>query len=258
MTAQNNLLEAMNLDVIYGHGASAFRALEGVSLTVESNRRVGIVGESGSGKSTLAKALVGMIDIAGGEIRIDGTLVSGRRRSLAMLRRVQMIPQDPYASLNPRRTVGQSLREAIDPRSGRARGSDDRIVEILRAVSLDEDIIHRYPHEFSGGQRQRIAIARALLVRPEIIIADEITSALDVSAQADVLRLIGEIKQSFGLTLIFISHNMAVIQEVSDDVVVMRNGVVVEVGSAARIFYEPQQEYTKELLRSVPGARIKS
>jgi peptide/nickel transport system ATP-binding protein len=165
-----------------------------------------------------------------------------------------MIPQDPYSSLSPRRTVGQTLAEAIAPARQNVRKHQDRIVAALEEVSLPADLIHRYPHEFSGGQRQRVAIARALIVEPEVIIADEITSALDVSAQADVLELIDRLRAKLNLTMLFISHNLAVVKQVSDDVVVLYRGEVMEAEPAGALFSNPQHDYTKLLLSSVPGS----
>lgn len=249
-------LEIDDLVVDLGHGRSKATVLKGVSTKVGAGRTVGLVGESGSGKSTMAKAIVGLVPVASGSIRIGGADVAGmNRREISRLRRdVQMIPQDPYSSLDPRRTIGQTLAEALDPRKSRVARHRDRIVEWLELVRLPADSINRFPHEFSGGQRQRIAIARALVVEPRFVIADEITSALDVSVQAEILDLVDRLRGELGLSMLFISHNLAVVQRVSDDVTVLLHGEVVEQGTVQQIFNAPAQPYTQRLLDSVPGS----
>jgi ABC-type oligopeptide transport system ATPase subunit len=167
---------------------------------------------------------------------------------------VQMIPQDPYSSLDPRRTIGQAIAEAIDPRRPTVSKHREVIAEWLRTVRMPEDTIDRYPHEFSGGQRQRVAIARGLILRPEFVIADEITSALDVSVQAEILNLMARLRQELGLSMLFISHNLAVVRHVSDDVIVLYRGEIVEQGPSEQIYTNPQHPYTRSLLDSVPGA----
>ncbi|MBF4630113.1 ABC transporter ATP-binding protein [Clavibacter michiganensis subsp. phaseoli] len=250
------MLEVRGLDVVFGSGSQAVRVLKGVDLTVGTGRTVGLVGESGSGKSTLAKALVGTVTPSAGSIRIQGvdTATLGRRDRAAMRRRVQMIPQDPYSSLDPRRTIGQALAEAVDPRHPDVRRHRATIEEWLRVVRMPADAIDRYPHEFSGGQRQRIAIARGLVVRPEFVVADEITSALDVSVQAEILNLVARLRRELGLSMLFISHNLAVVRHVSDDVVVLYRGDVVEQGPTEQVYSDPQHPYTRQLLAAVPGA----
>lgn len=245
-----------NVSVRFGHGPRATTVLHSVSIEIDTGRTVGLVGESGSGKSTMAKAIIGIVPIFHGDIAFDGVNLAtlDRRQRTEFRRKVQMIPQDPYSSLSPRRTVGQTLAEAINPARQNVRKYQDRIVAALEEVSLPADLIHRYPHEFSGGQRQRVAIARALIVEPEVIIADEITSALDVSAQAEVLELIDQLRTELSLTMLFISHNLAVVKQVSDDVVVLYRGEVVESERAEALFTSPQHEYTKLLLAAVPGS----
>jgi peptide/nickel transport system ATP-binding protein len=249
------LLRVENLDVTLGHGLRSTRVLERVSFDVPRAATVGLVGESGSGKSTIAKTLVGIHRADAGSVVFDGEELVGapRRARRALRRRIQLIPQDPYSSLDPRRTVGQTLAEAIDPRAARVRGHRDRITDALAAVALDASAAQRYPHEFSGGQRQRIAIARALAVGPELIVADEITSALDVSTQAEILDLLARLRNELSLTVLFISHNLAVIREICDDVVVLLHGKVVEAGPADDLFTHPASEYTHRLIASVPG-----
>ncbi|WP_291799485.1 ABC transporter ATP-binding protein [Brevibacterium sp.] len=242
------------LNVSFG----SHHVLRDIDLEVERGRVVGLVGESGSGKSTLAKALVGMLRIDSGQLEVVGEDVARPRRAQrhALYRRVQYVPQDPYSSLNPRRTVGQTLAEAFDPRRGSVRSHAAQIARVLAEVQLDPELAGRYPHEFSGGQRQRIAIARALAIGPELIVADEITSALDVSVQAGVVRLLAELREKGAdHSMLFITHNLAVAQEVCDDIVVMRHGRIVETGSVDSVFAAPAEEYTRTLLDSIPGAK---
>ncbi|MFT4083850.1 MAG: ATP-binding cassette domain-containing protein [Nocardioides sp.] len=249
------MIDVRSLGVSFG----STRVLHDLSLRLEAGRTVGVVGESGSGKSTLAKVLVGVVEPNTGEVVVADTDVRrlgrrSRREIQAYRRRVQMIPQDPFSSLSPRRTIGQTLAEALDPVRANVRRVEDRIVEWLERVGLPADAMGRYPHEFSGGQRQRVAIARSLIVEPSVVIADEITSALDVSVQAQILDLIAEIKQGLGLTMVFISHNLAVVQRVSDMVAVMYHGEIVEVGAVEQIYADPRHWYTKRLLDADPGA----
>lgn len=249
-------LRVKGVTVKFGHGANASVALNNVDLSVPHGRTVGLVGESGSGKSTLAKAILGIVPVASGEIIFDGRTVSSMsaKERVQFRRRVQMIPQDPYSSLNPRRTIGEALAEAIDPVRQNVRKHREAIESALSDVRLPVDSIARYPHEFSGGQRQRIAIARALITNPEIVIADEITSALDVSVQAEVLQLIDRLRVEKNLTMLFISHNLAVVKQVSDDVVVLFRGDVVESAPAEQLFTHAAHSYTRALLAAVPGA----
>ncbi|WP_267419706.1 MULTISPECIES: ABC transporter ATP-binding protein [unclassified Curtobacterium] len=251
-TATDAMIDVRGLDVTFGQTT----VLHGVDLRLGRGRTVGVVGESGSGKSTLAKVLVGTVKPASGTAVVDGVdLTDADRRTLRTYRRrIQMIPQDPYSSLSPRRTVAQTLAEAIDPVRPRVAAHQDRIGAWLERVGLQPDMMHRYPHEFSGGQRQRIAIARGLVVDPHLVIADEITSALDVSVQAQVLDLLADVKESLGLTMMFISHNLAVVQRVSDEVVVLYQGEVVESGPVEQIYADPQHWYTRRLLDADPGS----
>ncbi len=248
-------LEAQDLDVFLGSGARRTQILNAVSFQVPQGSTLGIVGESGSGKSTLAKAIVGIHRVQGGQLLFDGANITdaSRRERRALHRQIQMIPQDPYSSLDPRRTIGQTIAEAIDPRSAKTNQYRERISELLRLVQLDPSFAERYPREFSGGQRQRIAIARALAVEPRLVIADEITSALDLSTQAEVLELLGELQERLGLTVLFVSHNLAVVRQISDQVLVLFHGDVVEVGDAEELFVNPREAYTRRLIDSVPG-----
>jgi peptide/nickel transport system ATP-binding protein len=217
---------------------------------------LGIVGESGSGKSTLARALVGLVPVVGGEVLLDGERLRRVRegRLVDRRRRIQMIFQDPFASLNPRMTVGAAIGEAVSVRGGAGRGQ--RAAEIARyldLVHLDSQTMSRMPSRLSGGQRQRVAIARALAARPEVLIADEITSSLDVSVQSAVLNLMRELRDQLGISMIFVSHNLATVRYVSDAIAVTYLGRVVEIGSTEAIVSEPQHPYTRVLLNAVPS-----
>ncbi len=230
------------------YGAST--VLDDVSLTVPDGQIVGLVGESGSGKSTLAKAVVGLAPLHGGRILLDGEPVRHRGRR----RPVQMVFQDPFSSLNPRMTIGESIAEAIPTRLSRA----DRRAEVSRLlglVHLDADRAAQLPGLLSGGQRQRVALARALAGRPQVVIADEITSALDVSVQGAVLNLVREMQRELGLTMLFISHNLAIVRYVATRVAVLEGGRIVEHGPTADVLEHPQHEYTRELLAAIPGGR---
>ena len=227
----------------------AATVLHEVSLTVPDGHVVGLVGESGSGKSTLARAAVGLAPLAGGRILLDGADVprKGRRRPL------QMVFQDPYSSLDPRMTIGESIAEAMrSERSTRAaRGAE--IARLLELVHLDPTRADILPAQLSGGQRQRVALARALAGRPEVVIADEITSALDVSVQGAVLNLVKEMQRELGLSMLFISHNLAVVRYVASHVAVMHEGRIVEHGPTHDVLRRPTHPYTEQLLAAVPG-----
>ncbi|BCW84064.1 ABC transporter ATP-binding protein [Paenarthrobacter ureafaciens] len=249
------VLELQDVQVTFGSGRSAATVLKGVSASIPQGNTLGIVGESGSGKSTMAKAIVGLVKPSSGTISFDGrdvTAMSGadRRR---MRRMVQMVPQDPYSSLNPRRTIGQTLAEAIDPLKANPKEHREKISYWLSTIRLAPDVAERYPHEFSGGQRQRIAIARALAVQPKLIIADEITSALDLSVQAEILNLIGRLRKELDLTMAFISHDLDVVHHVSDQILVLFHGEVVEHGDVDSVYGNPRHPYTRRLIDSVPG-----
>ncbi|MSO75892.1 MAG: ABC transporter ATP-binding protein [Alphaproteobacteria bacterium] len=235
--------------------ARQVRAVDGVDLEVRRGETLGIVGESGSGKSTVARCVVRLIEPTSGEIRLDndeiGHLPRGELR--AQRRRIQIIFQDPYRSLNPRRMVGDSITEG-PMNFGTSRAvALKRARDLMELVSLDPRSIDRYPHQFSGGQRQRICIARALAMEPEVLVADEPVSALDVSVQAQVLELLDDIRRRFDLAMLFITHDLRVAAQVCDSVAVMHQGKVVEYGAAADIFAHPQHDYTKALFDAAPG-----
>ena len=226
-----------------------------VSFTVKRGQTLGIVGESGSGKSTVARCIVRLIDPTAGEITIKGDEFARASQSTlrALRRKVQIVFQDPYRSLNPRRTVGDSIIEGPmnygTPRSE----AMQRARDLMEFVKLDPNALTRYPHQFSGGQRQRIAIARALAMEPELLIADEAVSALDVSVQAQVLKLLDDIKERLNLAMLFITHDLRVAAQVCDHVAVMSKGRMVEYGAASQVFGAPQHEYTKSLFAAAPG-----
>jgi peptide/nickel transport system ATP-binding protein len=243
-----------NVTVRYGAGRRAHIAADGVDLVVPSGHVVGLVGESGSGKSTLARAAVGLVAPTAGKILLDGKPVPRRGR-----RPLQMVFQDPYASLDPRMTAGESIAEAIGRGAVTGRSARrDEASRLTDLVGLPPGTVDRFPSALSGGQRQRVALARALAGRPDVIIADEITSALDVSTQGAVLNLVRELQRELSLSMLFISHNLAVVRYVADYVAVMYQGRIVEHGPAERVLLNPEQPYTRQLLAAVPrpGTRI--
>jgi peptide/nickel transport system ATP-binding protein len=232
-----------------------------VSFTIERGRTLALVGESGCGKSTVARLLVGLHRPTGGEVRFDGhdivPALAGRQ-ALALRRRMQMIFQDPYASLNPRWKVRDIVAEALTEHrlvAGQAE-LDDRVGQLLASVGLVAGDMRKYAHQFSGGQRQRVSIARALATQPEFLVCDEPTSALDVSVQAQVLNLMKDLQQRHGLTYLFISHNLAVVRHVSDEVGVMYLGRLVEVASKLRLFSAPRHPYTRMLIDAIPDVAM--
>jgi oligopeptide/dipeptide ABC transporter ATP-binding protein len=231
------------------------RAVDGVSFTIDKGQTLGLVGESGCGKSTLGRALLRLHEPTSGEILVDGVEIShlDHRQMFPQRRRMQIIFQDPYASLSPRRTVAQSIREPLDVhRIGSSAEREQRVLELLDVVGMGAGVRDRYPHEFSGGQRQRIGIARALALNPEFIVADEPVSALDVSVQSQVLNLIARLKREYGIAFLFISHDLAVIQHVSDVIGVMYLGRLVEKAAVEDLYRTPKHPYTQALLSAVP------
>jgi len=240
---------------LFGGPGRRVHAVRDVDLEVPRGRSVALVGESGSGKSTLARCVVGLERADGGDIRLDGENIAGfSRRQLKPYRHlVQMVFQDPFASLNPRHRVGDIIALGPTLRGTPKREAWDRARELLGMVGLQPEAAGRYPHEFSGGQRQRIGIARALAMEPALILADEPVSALDVSVQKQVLDLLDDLRQSLGLSMLFITHDLRVAAHVCEEIAVMRHGVIVERGPTSEIFADPRHEYTRQLLDSVPG-----
>jgi len=234
--------------------APVVRAVDGVSFDVPRNTIVGLVGESGSGKTTTGRALLRLFAPTAGRIVFDGQDITklNEKQMLPWRRRMQIVFQDPYASLNPRMTVAEILGEALDTHKLAQHRRSARIGELLERVGLNADHSRRYPHEFSGGQRQRIGIARALAVEPDFIVADEPVSALDVSVQAQVLNLLQDLQRDLGLTMLFVAHDLAVVDYLCDDVVVMYLGRVMERGPTSEVYARPRHPYTRALLSAAP------
>jgi ABC-type oligopeptide transport system ATPase subunit len=254
------LVETQRLSMSFAQarfsGRTVVRALRDVSLAINRGETLGIAGETGCGKSTLCRCLVRLYRPSAGRIFFDGEDITDLpERGLSRLRRgAQMIFQDPADSLNPRLPVGSIVEEPLiiqTPLGAEERRG--RVLSALRDVGLPDDSFQRYPHEFSGGQRQRIAIARALVLRPSLLICDEPVSALDVSIQAQILNLLMDLQQKHGLTMIVVSHDLAVVRHVSDNVAVMYNGEVVELAPSEEIYRNPRHEYTRTLIGSIPG-----
>lgn len=260
--AESPLLEVRDLKKYFpvrggwfGRPVQHVRAVDGVSFTLRKGETLGLVGESGCGKSTLGRAVLYLQPPTSGSVHLAGELLEGtdRERLRAQRRRMQIVFQDPFASLSPRRTIAQILREPLDVhRIGTPAERNDRVEELLDTVGMRTNALNRYPHEFSGGQRQRIGIARALALNPDFIVADEPVSALDVSVQSQVLNLIDKLQAEHGIAFLFIAHDLAVIQHVSDVVAVMYLGKIVEQASASQIYRGPKHPYTRALLSAIP------
>jgi len=259
-TAERRVLDVDKLDKTYC-GGGIFRRKEGVpaardvTFAIDAGRTLGIVGESGSGKSTVARCIMRLIDPSGGEVTIAGSEISrlSRRRLQPHRRHFQIVFQDPYRSLNPRWTVGRSLCEGpINFGTPKAEAME-HAAELMDLVSLPRDALARYPHQFSGGQRQRIAIARAVAMKPDLLVADEAVSALDVSVQAQVLDLLDEVQETFGIAMLFITHDLRVAAQICDEVVVMQKGRIVEKGPAGEVLSHPSHAYTRSLIEAAPG-----
>ncbi len=241
--------------IIFQRRVGDIRAVDGISFNVRRRETLGLVGESGCGKSTTGRAILQLYRPTAGDVEFDGqSLVQMKGEPLRrMRRRMQMIFQDPYASLNPRMTVGNIIGEPLDVHNiMSSRERRERVQELLEIVGLNPYFVNRYPHEFSGGQRQRIGVARALAVRPEFIVCDEPISALDVSIQAQIINLLEELQEEFGLTYLFIAHDLSVVRHISDRVVVMYLGKLVELTDRATLYENPLHPYTKALLSAVP------
>jgi oligopeptide transport system ATP-binding protein len=239
------------------HEEHILRAVDGVDLELRRGESLALVGESGSGKSTFARALAGLVPLSQGEIRLDDRALPRKRRSRRDQRRVQMVFQDPYASLNPRMTVGGMLTELLRVHKVVPRSEVGPYArELLGLVGLSEDAMTAYPRQFSGGQRQRVAIARALCLRPDILLADEPVSALDVSVQATILNLLRDLRSELGLTLMLISHNLAVVRHLCERTAVMYLGRIVEVAPTETLFSDPQHPYTQGLIAAIPKLSV--
>jgi ABC-type oligopeptide transport system ATPase subunit len=258
-----NILEVRNLTIWFprrssflGGAMGEIKAVTNVSFDVPLGKTVGLVGESGSGKTTIGMAILRLVLITSGNILFRGTDITtlSQKAFRPLRRQIQMIFQDPFGSLNPRwdilKTVTEPLRVHFPSLNVSQR--EDRAAELLRKVGLKPELLRRYPHEFSGGQRQRIGIARALAVEPALIVCDEPVSALDVSVQAQIVNLLADLQSELGITYLFIAHDLAVVEHISDEVVVLCRGEVVEAASAEMLYRQPKHEYTRNLLASVP------
>jgi oligopeptide transport system ATP-binding protein len=259
----DNLLEVHDLvkhfpikqGVLIDREVDQVRAVDGISFSIQRGTTLGLVGESGSGKSTACRAVMQLIKPTSGSVQFEGEEIAGfsRRQMRPLRRQMQMIFQDPYASLNPRKRVGQIIADPLR-RQGVARGSEmrKRVQQLLERVGLQSEHYNRYPHEFSGGQRQRIGIARALALQPKLVIADEPVSALDVSIQAQIINLLDDLQDEFGLSYLFVAHDIGVVRHISDRIAVMHDGKIVEEGAADQVCEQPRDDYTKQLLAAVP------
>ena len=242
-----------------GRRREPVKAVDNVSFDINRGEVLGLVGESGSGKSTIGRSILRLVPVTSGQVSFDGTDLTALQGAelKAMRRRMQMIFQDPFASLNPRMTVYDTLAEplllhGIENRKTVAQG----ILKLMDDVGLARAFVRKYPHEFSGGQRQRIAIGRALATRPEFMVADEPVSALDVTIQAQILDLMQQLGREYNLTMLFVSHDLAVVRHLADRILVLYKGKLIEQGSGDDLFERPQQEYTRQLLQSIPGRSL--
>lgn len=235
----------------------AVKAVDGVNLEILEGETLGLVGESGCGKSTIGRTILKLYNATGGKVEYNGRDITGLsvKEMIPLRKEIQIIFQDPYSSLNPRMTVGQLIGEALVAHKLYKRGSqelEDYVKEIMQTCGLDSYMIHRYPHEFSGGQRQRIGIARALALKPKFIVCDEAVSALDVSIQSQVINLLDDLKKEFGISYLFISHDLSVVKHISDRIGVMYLGNLVELADKDDLYNNPQHPYTKALLSAIP------
>ena len=260
------LLDVRNVEVWYpvrtgvlARVTDNVRAVNGVSFTLPKGEILGLVGESGCGKTTLARALLGLEPLHSGQVLLEGrdiTSFASRAERMAFTRAVQVVFQDPFASLNPRHTVLDLLTEGMLAHGLATRENRrNHAQRLLRSVGLRDDILDRYPHAFSGGQRQRIAIARALSLNPRVLICDEAVSALDLSVRAQILNLLADLRDKFGLAYLFITHDISVVRHIADRIAVMNGGRIVEIGTADDVLDRPQHPYTRELLAAVPKVR---
>ena len=251
-----NILEIRNLKKYFKVGAGQLHAVDDVTLSIARGTTLGVVGESGCGKSTLGRTILRLIEPTAGEIFFDGENITkvGRRRLKELRRDMQLIFQDPFSSLNPKLTISQAIDEALTL-TGKYRDADERfakVLELMETVGLDERLVNAYPHELDGGRRQRVGIARALAMDPKFIVCDEPVSALDVSIQAQILNLLRRLQKERGLTYIFITHDLSVVNYISDEIAVMYLGRMIEKAKTEELFQNPTHPYTKALLSALP------
>ena len=251
-----NILEIRNLKKYFKVGAGQLHAVDDVTLSIARGTTLGVVGESGCGKSTLGRTILRLIEPTAGEIFFDGENITkvGRRRLKELRRDMQLIFQDPFSSLNPKLTISQAIDEALTL-TGKYRDADERfakVLELMETVGLDERLVNAYPHELDGGRRQRVGIARALAMDPKFIVCDEPVSALDVSIQAQILNLLRRLQKERGLTYIFITHDLSVVNYISDEIAVMYLGRMIEKAKTEELFKNPTHPYTKALLSALP------
>jgi oligopeptide transport system ATP-binding protein len=259
LPASKPLITVRNLCTWFQQGARTVQAVDDVSFDIRRGEVLGLVGESGSGKSTIGRSILRLVPVTSGQVIFDGTDVTALagRELKNLRRRMQLIFQDPFASLNPRMTVYDTLAEPLLLHGIAIRRTvAEHVLRLMDDVGLARAFVRKYPHEFSGGQRQRIAIGRALATRPEFVVADEPVSALDVTIQAQILVLMRELGREYGLTMLFISHDLAVVRQLADRIVVMHQGKIVEQARARDLFERPQQDYTQQLLQSIPGRSL--
>jgi oligopeptide/dipeptide ABC transporter ATP-binding protein len=244
---------------LFSRSKESVKAVNGVSLDIFEGETIGVVGESGCGKSTLGRTILGLEDLSGGQLIYKGNDITGysRRQLKPLKKEMQMIFQDPFASLNPRQKVGAAIEEAFKIHTNiGAKERKDKVIALLEVVGLNEGHYNRYPHEFSGGQRQRIGIARALALNPSFIVCDEAVSALDVSVQAQILKLLKNLQADYKLTYLFISHDLGVVKHISNRVLVMYLGNMVELAPVKKLYKEPKHPYTKALLSAIPRPEV--